>query len=146
MTAPTWAPSLAKVATYVPARTLSTVDGTHQRTFSDETNPSADEVTSLIDDACAWVLIVTGTIDATLETMAGATAAVYAAATIERGYPDRDADVDTAQQLYEQALAMRTDLDAANRALTAEDVTDPAGAVQVLYGFPTPPTWGDDLL
>jgi hypothetical protein len=134
------------VATYVPARTLSTVDGTHQRTFTAETNPNADHVTSLVDDACAWVLVATGPISASLETMAAATAAVYAAAGVERGFPDRDADVDTAQRLYEQALAMRSDLDVANRALSGEDTTDSAGAVQVLYGFPTPPTWGDDLL
>jgi hypothetical protein len=120
--------------------------GTHLHTFSTATKPTDTEVTSLIADSCNWVLVVTGTLHSTLETMAGATAAVYTAASIELGFPDRDSDVDTARQLYDKALSMRGDLDAANRALTGTDTNDPDGSVPVLYGFPTPVSWGDDLL
>jgi hypothetical protein len=144
MAAPSWAPTLVQVAQYIPARTLTTDTHTYLHTFATNTNPTATEVDGLIADACTWVLVATGTLDSTLEAFAAAVAAVYAAACAERGFPDRDADVDTAQQLYDQAVAMRGDLDRANAALTGEDTTDPASAVPVLYGFPTPVEWGDE--
>lgn len=143
MAVPDWAPAPTRVAEYVPARTLVAATNTYAGTFTAATRPTATQVADLINGACAWVLVRTGAVDASLADMAAATAAVYAAASVERGYPDRAADVDTAGQLYQQALAMRDDLDAANRAVTGTDTTDPAGAVAVLSAFPPPPAWGD---
>jgi hypothetical protein len=143
VTAPSWAPTVDKVANYVPGRTLAVPPGAPTGTFTTGTTPTAVQVTALIADGCEWVTVVTGGVDSTLEGMAAATAAVYAACQVERGFPDRNADVNTAEQLWQQAQSMRADLDAANKALTGTDATDPSGAVSFVYGFPAAPSWAD---
>jgi len=143
MSLPTWAPDVGQVGVYIPGRTLSIPLGEHLGTFDPTTRPTDDWVAQIIDDACGWVTLKTGTIHSSLEGAARSCAAIRAAAAVELGWPDRNADVDTAQQLHEQAARLRDDLHEANLALTGADPTDPSGAVPVLYGFPAAPAWGD---
>lgn len=138
-----WTPTRAQVADHIPGRTVSQTTPTeHLSTFTDDTRPTGEQVDRLITEAVQWVWVKTGDVDEDLYGMASATVAVYAAAMVERGYPDRNADVDTGKQLYDQAVSMRADLDAANKALSGTDVTDPAALVP-LYAFPAAPDWAD---
>lgn len=131
----------------VPGRTLSQDMSGGKLTFDDTTRPTGDEVDRLITTACQWVEIKVGfTVDVTLEDFAGSTAAVYAAAMVERGYPRRSDDLTTAQSLYDQAVSMRTDLYNANLALGNVDPVDPGVGVDPIWSFPAPEPWGDELL
>jgi hypothetical protein len=142
-----WRPDRWRVANYVPGRTLvAAVDGYGNalNTFDDTTHPTGTQVDGLITDACAWVAVKTGVVDPSLYDMASATAAVYAASAVERGYPDANSDTNTAGQLWQQAQSMRADLAAANAALTGEEPADPTSHLVPVYGFPLPVAWGDD--
>lgn len=155
---PIWRPSLAKVASYIPGRTLVAVKvegvatgaDAPERTFDNSTEPPGTVVDQLVTDAVAWVLLATGPITdkdtpaaQTIRDAAGATAAVWAASAVERGYPDRDEDVKTAADLLALATSMRRDLAFANEAATGTDPTDPAASLLPLYSFPPPSRWGD---
>lgn len=147
---PTWRPDLRAVAKYVPGRSLvlnrATGSNELQSTFDGTTTPSDQQVNSLITDAVAWVLTLTGPIAETptnLAQMATAAAAIWAAAAVERGYPDRDEDVKTAADFLTQATQMRMDLKCANEAATGEDPADPSASLLPLYQFPRRPRWGD---
>jgi hypothetical protein len=149
---PTWAPTLAQVGSYVPARTapVNTVADTLSGTFSAATRPTNTQVTSLVSDACAWVVLRTGAIITTgdraadLARMASATAAVRAAGMVELSYPLRDGDLNTSQQLLALAETMLTQLVEANAAAGAPDGSEPA--LLPLAQFPAPVAWGDNLL
>jgi hypothetical protein len=151
---PTWTPGRSRVANYVPGRTLVPAAGganTAVRTFDSTTNPPGIVVDRLIADAVAWVLTATGTVDPSLHDMAAATAAVWAAAMVEQGYPDRDAatkqtSADTAAALLAQARTMRDDLARANAAVSGTNPNDPAAALLPRWSFPPPVVWGDELL
>jgi hypothetical protein len=142
-----WAPSLDQVADHVPGRTLAQDLSGALLTFDDTTRPAGDEVDRLIAEACNWITVKVGfTIHSTLQEFAGDTAAVYAAAMVERGYPTRADDLSTADSLYKQAVDMRNDLATANLALTGADPVNPADLVMPTWSFPTPERWGDVLL
>jgi len=152
MSDPAWAPTLIQVASYIPGRTVAvdSVSDALATTFSATTRPTGVQVTQLITDACAWVLLRTGTIIATgpsaapLATMATATAAVRTAGMVELSYPVRTAEVNTAAQLLAQADKMLDELITAN---TTAGASDAGPAVLLPTGsFPPPPAWGDDLL
>ncbi len=152
MSDPAWAPSLVQVASYIPARTaaVATISDTLAGTFSAQTRPTDTQVTSLISDACAWVLLRTGVIITTgpsaepLARMATATAAVRTAGMVELSYPIRAADINTADKLLAQADSMLAELVTAN---TVAGAIDAGPAVLLPTGsFPPPPRWGDDLL
>jgi hypothetical protein len=148
----TWTPTRERVAAYVPARTveIASLSDAITGTFSDDTRPTGDQVDELIQDAVSWVLGTTGFIvtDGDLATvladMATATAAIRAAGMVELAYPERDADLNTADLLLTQADAMLLKLDAANRAQGATDPDQPAHLP--LWAFPEPVSWGDSLL
>lgn len=148
MALPDWAPTLDRVANYVPRRTIVDVTSSGYanatNTFSADTHPPDTVVTQLIADACAWVLAKTGDVDASLADMAAATAAVAVAAAVEQGYPDSRDDLSNGDALYQRAVAMRDDLARANEAITGEDPEDPAAHLMPVYSFPEPPGWGDE--
>lgn len=154
---PVWRPSLHDVAKYVPTRTLvidrSTGGNSPTLTFDSTTTPSDRQVDSLITDACNWIQSATGPVGVTpsgavvasspvLYGTARAAAAIFAAASVERGYPQRDADESIANDLLGLANSMRADLMAANLAATGE-TTEPTASLLPLYQFPRPPHWGD---
>lgn len=120
---PGWTPSLAQVAAYVPHRTLvrdtaSTISSqdTYLFTFDDTTTPSGDQVTQLITDACAWVTARVVSLNSALEDLAGAAAALLAAAWVERSWPDDASSLQRANDMEKRADAMLRDLIDANNA------------------------------
>jgi hypothetical protein len=125
-----WAPSLVKVADRVPGRTLVKVlDGSNNEvmTFDSTTRPTGASVLRLIDDAVGWVQSVTGAvIDPSLYAAATGCAAVYAAASVELGYPERESANEKDAQalgnaLLKQAQDMLTKLAARNDVLVGEN-------------------------
>lgn len=147
---PTWTPGRARVAAYLPGRTLVRAAGANsaEHTFTATTNPPGVTIDRLIADAVAWVAGTVGTVSADLYDLASACAAVYAASNVELGYPDREVSVksegrNVAEDLYRRALAMRDDLVAAN---SAAGETPGSGALLPIYSFPAAPAWGDTLL
>lgn len=150
-TLPDWAPDLTHVASYVPGRTLvvSTVDGSNVEvfTFDNSTRPTSGQVIVFIGDAVAWVQSMIGpTLDPSLSALATAVAAVWAAAAVERGYPEResanekDAQV-TAAALFKQADDMLAKLAARNDVLVGENPA--VFEVAPVFSFPCAPSWGD---
>lgn len=147
-----WAPDLVKVADRVPGRTLvasRTADGsnTEVMTFDETTRPPAASVLRLINDSVAWVMTATGpTIDPSLFGAATACAAVYTAASIQRGYPERQTSDQqvantTADDLFKQADDMLKKLAARNDVLIGQN---PAiFELQPVWSFPRADTWGD---
>jgi hypothetical protein len=145
---PTWAPTLPDVANYVPRRTVvGAADGygAPVNTFDTTTHPTAAIATGLITDACNWVLAKTGPVDASLTGMALATAAVRTAGMVELTYPDNRDDLSTAETLLRQADEMRTDLAAANEAVTGGNPEDPQAHLMPVYSFPPPGPWAADF-
>jgi hypothetical protein len=141
-----WRPERWNVAAYVPRRTLvGAVDGygNVRYTFAADTHPRGEAVDLLVTDACAWVSLLVGAPDETLHGPAMACAAKYAAAQVELSYPDNRDDLTHGQQLYEQAVAMRADLDRANAAIVGSDPEDPASHLLPVYSFPAAPSYGD---
>lgn len=150
VTDPDWAPSLVKVADRIPGRTLvkTTVGGNAEfSTFDQSTRPTAAQVLRLIDDSVAWVQLVTGpTVDLTLWSAATACAAVYTAAAIELGYPERQSPNEKDAQalgatLLKQAEAMRKDLAARNDVLIGENPE----VFEVVPVWSFPPGMPDDF-
>jgi hypothetical protein len=143
-----WAPSLSHVAAYVPARTLARDSETHELTFNSETLPTGVQVQQLVVDAVAWVQARTGpTIDVSLYDQAKACAAIWAAAAVERGFPDEeDESLRRAKDLQALVEQMREDLARANEAISGVDPTDPADLVLPLWSMPDPVPWGDTLV
>jgi hypothetical protein len=126
-----WAPTLERVASYVPRRTLVEARdgyGVMRRTFDGSTHPTGDEVSMLIRDAIGWVSDRTGLLDITLHESAMGLAAKRAAAFVELGYPDNDADVKVAEILLRTLETDLKALAARNQAVTGEDPDDPNAA------------------
>ena len=145
MADPTWAPTLAQVAAYVPKRTRPTGDTSDDPlgTFTTATRPTATQVGQLISDACTWVLSRTGVPAGNATAVAAATvaAALRAAGMVELGYPGEDPDTNAAEVLLEQADAQLALLVEA-----ADTDPNPAGPLLPVWAFPAPVAWGDKLL
>lgn len=144
----TWRPELWHVADFVPGRTLvGATDGYGNalQTFDNTTHPTGSSVQRLITGGCSWVLMKTGALDpaGSLDEAARATAAVYTAYAIERGYPDNSKEAATASDLWQQANQMRDDLWRANVAVTGTDTEDPNAALLPVFAFPEPVSYGD---
>lgn len=150
-TLPDWAPTLDRVAAYCTARTMTKqVDGSNveQPAFTSSTQPTATQVDEFIADAVAWVLMRTGPIDATLTDSATACAAIFAASSVERRYPERQSSnrqdaMKTADDLLALAKSMREDLRLANEAITGTDPEDPGAVLMPVWSFPAPAPYGD---
>lgn len=143
-----WTPTLSQVAAYVPARTLSVDSNTHQLTFSATTRPTDVIVDILIAGAAARVTGVVGTVHETLTDQATAVAAMLAAASVERGFPDdqqSQLSLQRANDLEKRADLMLAELSAANTAANGGD--EPYGIdVAPMWSFPRAPAWGDLLM
>lgn len=146
MSTPTWAPALTDIGNYITSRTLDNStpgDATPTGTFNEDTYPTDAQVQSLVDGGCEWVTVKTGVIDASLTDLAQSVAAIRIAGMVELSYPLRDADVTNAQQLLDEATAMRTDLAAANIAITGVDPSSTAAELVPQWSMPDPVWYGD---
>jgi hypothetical protein len=136
---PPWTPDLRAVADYIPNRTVpvNDVGDDPLLTFTEETIPNAEQAFRQIRSATRWVMGSTGDVDDSLYGQASDTAAVRAAGMIELSYPVRDDNVNTAEQLLEQADKMLSSLVTANTGETGESV-DPASTAVPQFSFPNP--------
>lgn len=140
-----WAPGRRQVAKYVAERTVPADQSTDAplNDFTDVTNPTAVQADEHVAAAVAWVTARTGVVVAALYGSATEAAAVRAAGMIELSFPVRNADINTATALLEQADRWLTALAEANE--NAGGGTDHTG-VLARWSFPTPVTWGDELV
>lgn len=140
---PDWAPSLERVAAYVPSRPLvPQPDGSNidLPAFDSTTRPTSAQVWLIIADAVAWVTDATGDLDLTLYQSANACAAIRAAAFVELGYPERDDPMKstantTSDRLFKQAEQMLKGLVARNKAITGTDGDDPEAVFEVAPAY-----------
>jgi hypothetical protein len=135
---PDWAPTVTQVAVYVPKRTLvrpdeSTVesDDTYQFTFDTTTMPTSAQVLQLIADGCAWVTARVSPLATSSENAARVCAALYAAAAVERGWPEDDNALQRANDLEKRLDALLTDL------IDANNSSNGTGS----YGLDIVPQW-----
>lgn len=149
---PTWLPGRSRVANYVPTRTLAKNPGTYtesgdtyELTFDSTTRPTGLMVDRLIADGAAWVTAAVPFVAPRLYDMASVCAALWAAAAVERGWPETDVSLQRAEQLQQLAEQARADLIAANRDETGTTPGDSHAPLPV-WSFPAPVPWGDDLL
>lgn len=142
VTDPLWAPVADDVADFITSRTFSVkVPGADTPTgaFSADTYPTDQQVDRLIEGACAWVTVVTGPIDSTLEKAARSVATMRAAGMVELSFPERDADIDVATSMLQQAFLARQELITANQNAGVEPVA--MGAHSPVYNFPPAESW-----
>jgi hypothetical protein len=147
---PTWTPGRSRVANYIPSRTLARNPATYKAsgdsyalTFDSTTRPNGVQVDRLIADAVAWLGVAN--LAASLYDKAAACCAIWAAAAVERGWPDGDESLRRAEQLQELAEKMRAEIIAANTAETGENPQNPGSTLLPIYSFPASVPWGDDL-
>ena len=141
-----WMPSLEQVADHIPTRTRdATVPGdtTLRGTFTSTTEPTDEQARRHITSACAEVMgAVGGTIPAApafLFELASEAAALRAAADIELGFPNRNADSDRWSQLDQRAKdVLQRLIDAVN-----DQGSGPEGGLLPQYAFPEPVWYGD---
>ncbi len=144
---PGWAPTLAQVGALIPTRTREIgVSNTYTGTFTEDTIPSADEVTILIHHACVWVEAAVGTpIMSAVQGALTTAAALRAAGMAEIAYPERDADVSVYDRFFTDSDAMVASAATANRAAGGGGSLDGDGdpVTYVSFAFPDPPAYAD---
>lgn len=146
MAVPSWSPSLEQVADHIPTRTRDPAqpgDTTLRGTFTSSTEPTDEQARRHINAAVAEVLgAVGGTIPAAptfLHQLASEAAALRAAADIELGFPNRNADADRWTQLDQRAKdVLQRLIDAVN-----DQGSGPEGGLLPAWSMPCPPWWGD---
>lgn len=148
---PAWLPGRSRVANYVPSRTLGVDSETHELTFNSSTRPTGVMVDRLLADAAARIAGRASPVHSSLHETAAVVAALFAAAAVERGWPDDDntqASLQRANDLERQANTALAELARANEAASGGDATDPeqANALAPVWSFPAPVPWGDSLL
>lgn len=118
---PTWTPGRSRVAAYIPHRTLvrstaSTVSSadSYAWTWDETTTPPGGTVDRLIADGVAWVSARVYPMAATSEATASVCAALYAAAMIERSWPQDDQALARADALERRLDVLLNDLVEAN--------------------------------
>ena len=154
--APVWAPLLTEVAVHILSRTRDATTNDPAGTFNTNTAPTADQVTTLIEQACTLVTSRTGlpVMDAVAEVTDACklAAALWAAYWVELSHPERDADVSVYEQIRADAEAATTAAVALNTAAGGGATIDPpddgtAGSAALpLYSFPDAPAWADTSL
>lgn len=134
---PTWTPGRSRVATYIPHRTLqpsitSTVasQDQYEMSFGQNTIPSGIQVDRLIADGVAWVSARVSPMVASMYDLAAACSALYAAAMVERSWPDDDQSLQRANDLERRLDGLMKDLVAANDLGNGSD-----------YGLDIAPVW-----
>jgi hypothetical protein len=103
--AASWAPTLRRVASFIPSRTRAVVtDNNPVGTFNDDTWPTGDMVDELVGSAVAVVSGRVGTpVAIPAYGLAQTAAALWTAWMVELGYPERDADVQAYSELRKEA-------------------------------------------
>jgi hypothetical protein len=148
--APAWAPSLRKVGAFVPTRTRRVgTDNSYSGTFDATTEPTAEQVATLIDSACAYVAGRAGVpVVAASYPQLQVAAALWAAYWVELAYPEVGGGVSTAADLRtdaEAAIGHARDFNLANGgggSITEEG----APSTLVTWAFPAPPRYADRTL
>jgi hypothetical protein len=140
---PAWWPGRSRVAAYVPKRTLvrsvsSTVESADQYawTFDSTTTPTGLEVSRLISDGANWISARVSPMAAASEPLAGTLVAIFAAAMVERTWPEDDDSLQRANDLEKRLDVMLADLIASNNA--ANDTGDYGVDIALLpqWSFP----------
>lgn len=143
---PTWAPGRSRVAAYVPRRTLvrsaASIVGSQDSylfTFDGTTIPRGVEVDRLIADGVAWVSARVNPMHASSEGAASVAAALYAAAMLERNWPEDDQALQRANDLERRLDLMLTDLAVSNQAALDKDAGEGDFAVEIVPYWSYPP-------
>jgi hypothetical protein len=138
---PTWAPGRSRPAAYVPHRTLvrnlaSTTESGDgfAWTWDSTTTPPGTTVDRLIADGIAWVASRITPMNTVSHDAASVIVSLYAAAAVERGWPDDDTSLQRANDLEKRMDTLLADLVASN---AAANQADGAGT----YPPPALPQW-----
>jgi hypothetical protein len=140
---------LEQVAVHIPTRTrevgaVETDD--YAMTFTSDTIPTSGHVHTLIDQACAWVLSQVGSpVVSPAQDACQVAAALWTAYWIERGFPERDADVKVYDRIRDDAISAAKHAAAVNKAAGGGTSLNPDAVETVLpaHTFPDPPKWAD---
>ncbi len=150
---PTWAPGRSRVANYVPHRTLarspsSIIDSqdSYALTFDGTTRPTGLMVDRLIADGVAWVSSRVYPLNTRVESAAAVVAALYAAAAVERSWPNDDQSLQRANDMEKRLDRLMADLITANQNATDQDndTGDYAVDVAPMWSFPPADTRYDE--
>lgn len=148
---PAWAPGRSRPAAYVPHRTLvrnlaSTVESADgfAWTWDSTTTPPGTTVDRLIADGIAWVSARVTPMNVVSQDAAAVIVSIFAAAAVERGWPDDDSSLQRANDLEKRMDILLADLVASNTAAnTQAGVTYPA-AINPVWSFPPADRRWDD--
>jgi hypothetical protein len=134
---PAWTPGRSRVANYVPRRTLqrslsssASSQDAYEMTFGQDTIPNGVQTDRLIADGVAWVSARVVQLATSMYDAASVCAAIYAAAMIERSWPDDDQALQRANDLERRLDVLLKDLVAANDLANGSD-----------YGLDVAPAW-----
>jgi hypothetical protein len=136
-----WAPSLRQVAVHIPSRTRSVDTNRPLGVFSDDTEPSGDDVTRIIESATAFVAGMVGKpIVSAAYGLTSTATALWAAYWTEIAWPERDADISLAARLREDALLLIETAKAVNLGAGGGtvDIPDTDGVPDRLVSFSFP--------
>ena len=144
---PDWAADRSHVADYIPHRTVqrdtdSVVESedTYRFDWDDTTTPTAETVNRLIADGVAYVSARVTPMAVVSESAAGVLVSLYAAASVERGWPDDDQSLQRANDLEKRFDLLLADLIVSNRDANSSAGLPLPGAPAVLpvWSFPPP--------
>lgn len=120
---PTWAPGRSRPAAYLPHRTLvrnlastTEADDSYAWTWDSTTIPPGTTVDRLVADGVAWVSSQARPLNPVSYDTAAVVASLYAAAAVERGWPQDDSSLQRANDLERRMDALMTGLIASNTA------------------------------
>ena len=140
-----WSPALDDVARLIPTRTRDVKTPSSDEmlgTFTSGTTPDAGQAQAVIDAAVLGLLSQTGPLDPSDDALldqARAAAAWRAAADIELGYPNRDADI----HVYDQ-LDSRAKYELATLLHRLQALGEGYAENQPVWSAPDPPPWADE--
>jgi hypothetical protein len=145
---PDWAPGRSRVAAYVPHRTLvRSIDSTIESqdgyafTFDSTTVPNGVTVSRLIADGVDWITAVLVPLNTASQPLAALLAALHAAISVERSWPDDDTSLQRANDMEKRLDGMLVALTASNAAAnTAAGVAAYPPPVMPQWSFP-PADW-----
>ncbi len=151
---PEWAPTAENVADYVPHRTLARQQSTttegedvYYLTFDSNTRPTGWAVARLIGDGVAYVAGLVVPLHPSLQATASVVATLYAAAAVERSWPNDDQSLQRANDMEKRMSDMLAGLIAANdRANGGDGQPGDTDKLLPLFAFPAAPAWGDSYL
>ncbi|MET8278274.1 hypothetical protein [Micromonospora sp. NPDC005174] len=152
--APEWAPLRENVADYVPHRTLARRESTttagedvYYLTFDSDTRPTGWAVDRLIGDGIAYITGQVSPLHVSLQATAAVIATLYAAAAVERSWPNDDQSLQRANDMEKRMADMLVALVSANdRANGGDGEPGDADKLMLAYSFPAPVAWGDSYL